>query len=101
LDREWARALMREAAEVHADHARQAGPDAERRLELLRLRFHEGLTIREIARLWHVEAARLHHEYAKARNEFRAALLLVVRSHRPGTDAEVEQACAELLTLLA
>jgi RNA polymerase sigma-70 factor (ECF subfamily) len=100
-DREWARALMREAADVHADDARQAGPDSERRLELLRLRFHEGLTIREIAGRWRADAARLHHEYAKARQEFRAALLLVVRSHRPGTAVEVERACAELLGLLA
>jgi hypothetical protein len=38
-----------------------------RRVELLTLRFHEAMPIREIARLWGVDAASLHHEYAQAR----------------------------------
>jgi hypothetical protein len=69
-------------------------------VELLRLRFQDGLPIREIARRWGADAAALHHEYAKARQEFQAALLEVVAFHHPGTPAEVEQACANLLTSL-
>ena len=37
-------------------------------------RVREGLPIREIARLWDEDATKLHHEYAKARKEFQAAV---------------------------
>jgi hypothetical protein len=47
-----------------------------------------------------VDAAELRHEYAKARHEFKAALLEVVAFHHPGSPAEVEHACAELLAHL-
>jgi RNA polymerase sigma-70 factor (ECF subfamily) len=67
---------------------------------LLRLRFQEGLPIREIARQWQVEPAVLHHEYAKARQEFKAALLQVLRFHQPEPAADIEQQCADLLAIL-
>jgi len=101
LDRAWAETLMREARERHTDQAHQAGPDALRRVELLRLVFHEGLKIREIAARWEADAAELHHQYAKGRKEFKTALLEVVRFHYSGTPAEVERKCADLLALLA
>jgi RNA polymerase sigma-70 factor (ECF subfamily) len=101
FDRAWARGLVRQAAERQAETARQAGEAVVKRVELLRLRFHEGLPIRDIARRWGVEPATLHHEYAKARQEFKAALLEVVAFHHPGTAEEVERQCAGLLTLLA
>jgi RNA polymerase sigma-70 factor (ECF subfamily) len=101
FDRAWAKAILREAGEAQAERAQQAGEAATRRLELLRLRFHEGLPIREIARRWNADAAALHHEYARAREEFRAALVEVVAFHRPGSPAEVERECSELLALLA
>ena len=100
FDRAWAKARIRETRELHAERAREAGPEALRRVELLRLRFHDGLPIREIAGRWNVDAAGLHHEYAKARQEFKAALTEVVRFHHPGTAAEVERECADLLSLL-
>jgi RNA polymerase sigma factor (sigma-70 family) len=100
FDRAWARALLREAAQHQEEHARRAGAAALRRVELLRLRFHEGLPIRAIAASWQVEAATLHHEYAKARQEFKAALTEVVAFHYPGTPEEVECECANLLSLL-
>jgi RNA polymerase sigma-70 factor (ECF subfamily) len=74
FDRAWARALLREAAQRQEDHARRAGAAALRRVELLRLRFYDGLPIRAIAARWQIDAATLHHEYAKARQEFKAAL---------------------------
>jgi hypothetical protein len=55
------------------------------RVGLLRLRFHDGLPIRE---------------YARARQEFRAALAAVVAFHNPCTPAEVERTGTELLALL-
>ena len=100
FDRAWAKAVLREAARRQEQRAEAAGEAARKRVALLRLRFHEGLPIREVARRWGVDAAALHHEYAKAWQEFKAALLEVVAFHHPGTPAEVERACAELLAHL-
>jgi hypothetical protein len=100
FDRAWAKAIMREAAARQAARAEQLGAAARRRCELLRLRFQEDLPIRAIAQRWRVEPAVLHHEYARARAEFCAALREVMRFHHPGSPEEVERACAELLELL-
>jgi RNA polymerase sigma-70 factor (ECF subfamily) len=100
FDRAWAKALLRDAARLQEERARDAGPAAVRRVELLRLRFHEGLPIRDIASRWGVDAAALHHDYARARQEFKAALLDVVAFHHPGPPTDLEQECARLLALL-
>src|SRR4029077_13243403 len=99
-DRAWAKAVVREAAERQAVLAAHRGEAALRRVELLRLRFHEGMPIREIARLWGLDAASLHHEYARARQEFRSALRDVIALHHPGSPEEVDRECAQLLVLL-
>src|SRR3954452_23490196 len=101
FERAWARAIMAEAARLQRQRAAESGPEAVRRVELLRLRFEEGLPIRSIAERWGVEAAKLHHAYALARQEFRAALLDVVAFHSPGRPAEVEQEAASLLNALS
>jgi RNA polymerase sigma-70 factor (ECF subfamily) len=99
FDKAWARALLKEAARTQ--QASATNPGARRRVELLHLRFGEGLPIRDIAARWGVAAARLHHEYATARDEFRAALRRVVAFHHPGQSAPgLDRACAELLALL-
>jgi RNA polymerase sigma-70 factor (ECF subfamily) len=100
FDRAWAKAVLREAAGRMEQRAQGEGEAAVRRVELLRLRFQEGLPIRDIATRWQTDAAVLHHEYARAREEFRAALLEVVAFYHPGTAAEVERECANLLSLL-
>ena len=100
FDREWATTVMREAAAHQRTLAEQKGPEAQRRIELLRLRFHEGRPIREIARLWETDPTELHREYAKARKEFREALAEVVAFHHPGSSAVIERECAQLLELL-
>jgi RNA polymerase sigma-70 factor (ECF subfamily) len=100
FDRAWAKALLREAARRQEERAQVAGAAACRRVELLHLRFHEGLPIRAIAHRWGVEPAQLHHEYARARQEFKEALRDVVAFHHPGSPEEIEQACANLVTLL-
>jgi RNA polymerase sigma-70 factor (ECF subfamily) len=100
FDRAWAQSTMRRAAERQAELAQKSGEAAIRRVELLRLRFHEGLTIREIASRWGEYKARLHHEYASARQEFKKALLEVIAFHHPGSPKEVEQECAALLDRL-
>jgi DNA-directed RNA polymerase specialized sigma24 family protein len=99
FDRAWAKSVMREAAQRQSVLAAQSGQAAIYRVELLRLRFHEAMPIREIARLWDVDAASLHHEYARARQEFRSALQEVVSFHHPGPPGEVDRECEHLLSL--
>jgi RNA polymerase sigma factor (sigma-70 family) len=100
FDRAWATSVLQQAGRRHEEVAAVGDDGARRRVELLRLRFQEGLRIREIAARWGVDAAPLHHDYAKAREEFRAALAGVVALHHPGTAAEVEAECARLLHML-
>lgn len=101
FDREYARSLVRQAGEHQARSAAAAGEEAVQRVELLRLRFADALPIREIAARWGVDAAWLHHQYARARQEFHVALRHVVAEHHPGTAAEIERECEQLLGLLA
>jgi RNA polymerase sigma factor (sigma-70 family) len=101
FERTWAQAIMAEAAQLQRRRAAGLGADALQRVELLRLRFEDNLPIRTIAERWGVPAARLHHAYALARQEFRAALLEVVAFHHPGSAAEVEQEAAGLLRSLS
>jgi RNA polymerase sigma-70 factor (ECF subfamily) len=102
FDRAWARALLREAAERQTIQAQELGEAAVRRVELLRLRFHDGLPIREIARRFGCDADAVHREYTRARQEFRAALGAVVAYHHPeATSGEIERECAGLLALFA
>jgi RNA polymerase sigma-70 factor (ECF subfamily) len=100
FDRSWARAIMHQAGRRQQELAEQAGEEALRRVELLRLRFQEDKPIRDIAALWHADADHLHREYVRARQEFRAALSEVVAFHHPGPPAEVERECRQLLELL-
>ena len=101
FDRAWARSLLQEASRLQAETAASAGARAIRRVELLQLRFQEGLPIREIAARWNEDAAHLHHEYAIARDEFRAALRGMMAFHLPAaTEAQLEAACRDVLGLL-
>ncbi|MHC4670698.1 MAG: sigma-70 RNA polymerase sigma factor region 4 domain-containing protein [Planctomycetota bacterium] len=101
FDRAWAEALMRQAAVLQTVRAREVGPDADRRVELLRLRFRKDLPIREIAERWDADPAHVHHEYAKAREEFHQALHDVVQEHQGGTHGEVERECERLVACFA
>jgi RNA polymerase sigma factor (sigma-70 family) len=96
FDRAWAKSVMREAAQRQTAAASQSGEAAQKRVELLRLRFQEDLPIREIA-----DPVQLHREYAKARDEFRTALKEVLASfHGVGGEA-LERECADLLAMLS
>jgi DNA-directed RNA polymerase specialized sigma24 family protein len=101
FERAWARSIMAEAAQLQRRRAAEEGAEALRRVELLRLRFEENLSIRAIAELWGTDAAHLHHAYALARQEFRAALLEVVAFHQPGGPTEIEEEAASLLKALS
>jgi RNA polymerase sigma-70 factor (ECF subfamily) len=100
FDRAWAESMMVQAAALQEERAAAGGPEAARRLELLRLRFQDGLPIRDIARRWGAPAPQVHREYAAAREEFRSALADVVRMHEGGTEAEIRAACSRLLDRL-
>jgi RNA polymerase sigma factor (sigma-70 family) len=97
FERAWAESLMVQAAALQEERAAAQGPEAMRRVELLRLRFQDGLPIREIALRWDAPAPLVHREYATAREEFRAALADIVRMHEGGSDAEIHAACGRLL----
>src|SRR5579872_941679 len=55
FDRDWARQLLRTAAQTQEERARNAGTAACWRVELLRLRFQEGISIRDIATRWQAD----------------------------------------------
>ena len=97
FDKTWAQSVMEQAAARQAEQAAERGDEAQRRLELLALRFQDGLPIREIAVRWNVDAAVLHRDYARARREFHGALTDVVGFHHPGSPEDIEAECARLL----
>ena len=101
FDRAWARSLLREAFTVLRERAGQADAGMSRRVELLNLRFRDGTPIRDIARDWQVDAKALHREFDRAKKEFREALAEVVAFHSPGTAAEIEERCSELLAIVS
>ena len=100
FDRAWARTLMTQAAELQAKRARTKSESAQRRVELLRLRFEHGLKTREIAERWDVTAKHVQKQYDKARDEFRQALLDVVAFHYPGEPEAAAREAARLVKFL-
>lgn len=101
FDRAWAKSVMKEAGRRQRAAADASGEAAQKRVELLELRFQQDLPIREIAQRWNADPVHLHREYAKAREEFRTALKDVLASfHGVGGEA-LERECAELLALLS
>ena len=100
FDRSWAEAVIGEAGELHEARARERGGDSARSVELLRLRFQQGMPIRDIARLWGEPAEQVHRAYARARAEFRAALRDVLGLHERCPDDQLERECNRVLELL-
>lgn len=99
LDREWARCLMRQAAEHHRRTALARGAAARREVELLRLRFEEDLPVRAIAARWGEDPDVVHRRYRRAREEFRRSLRRVVADHHPDLE-DLDGECRRLLALL-
>ena len=86
---------MRQATRLMTENSRTGGLASQRRVELLRLRFTEGQPTRRIAQDWGLKPAQIQYEYKCARDEFRAALIDVVRQHDPRGD--VQEECVQLL----
>ena len=99
-DRAWAIRLVREAVRRNHARAEHAGPDVRSRVEMLRLRFDQGLPIRELAPRLGMDPVRAHRQYARARREFRNVLLEVACDWLGCEVCDAEQECAELLRLL-
>jgi DNA-directed RNA polymerase specialized sigma24 family protein len=101
VDRAWALGVMREAVEEQERRATAIGAKALLRLKLLRLRFEEGRSIPEVAALWNLPATHVHHQYAKARQDFLKALLVAVERRFPeATREELEERARQLVELL-
>lgn len=101
FDLAWAQRMVARAAEWQRAWAESSGPEALRRVEILRLRFAEDLPVRTIAERLGEPVERVHREYARAREEFKQALRAEVALHCQGTAADVERECAELITVLS
>lgn len=99
-ERSWAKSVMQWARQRQMERARESGSDAVRRVDLLTLKFSEGRTIRSIAEQWKTDEKRLYKEFAKAQDEFQAALIEVVRLHCPGSPEEILFECGRLAELL-
>ena len=100
FDREWARTMVRMAGERMRVRAESGSPGARLRAEVLRLRFTEGLPIRDIATQWDVDPDSVHRAYAKAREEFRGYLRRVVAQHAVRTEVDLDQEVTRVLDLL-
>jgi len=100
FDRAWALALLREATTRQAERAKILGKDAEKRVELLRLRFQEGKTLRDIAVVWDKDHGSVKRQNARALKEFEEALREVVTFHYPDLPVSGEQELNRLLSVL-
>ncbi|MEQ1906757.1 MAG: hypothetical protein ABL888_21425, partial [Pirellulaceae bacterium] len=101
FDRAWAQLILKEAVRLQDKMATESGERAVKRLKLLRLRFEDGLPIRDIAALWNEDAAKLHHEYATAREEFSVALRQALAFQNPDANAQqIDVTFREFLQLL-
>ncbi len=98
FDRAWAQALVVRARDRQRREAVE--PEARRRVELLDLRFRDGLPIRDIAKAWELPAERVHAMYRRAREEFKASLRAELSFHGPADPRSLETECARILSLL-
>jgi RNA polymerase sigma-70 factor (ECF subfamily) len=102
FDLAWARAMVARAGQRQRAWAASAGDEAARqRVQILDLRFGEGVPIRGIAERLGLPPERVHREYAKAREEFKQALRAELAAHGGRTGDELERECLDLLAMLS
>ena len=102
FDREWARAIVRQAGDLQSRRAEARGGNALQRLEVLRRRFDDGMSVPDIAAELGESPELIHKWYARGRADFRECLRDVVSRHmREPIDPDgVEEECRRLLALL-
>jgi RNA polymerase sigma factor (sigma-70 family) len=100
FDRAWARLVTADAMTEFRDSCSE--PVELLQLEVLRLRYHEGLPPRQIAqRIGGLDARRISKLIERGLRRYKACLLVVLRRSSPtATDRELERSCRELLQLL-
>ncbi len=98
FDRSYAQSIMSMARERMQLAAQDDA--SRRRVEILRLRFEDGLAIRQIAELWMTAADAIHRDYARARQEFRAALSETVLESEGCSPEHLQEECQRLLRML-
>ncbi|HEX5051012.1 MAG TPA: sigma-70 family RNA polymerase sigma factor [Planctomycetota bacterium] len=96
FDRVWSQDLMRRAGERMRALAEVGDDGMRQRMQLLGLRFTEGLPIRTIAARWGVDADVLHRAYARAREEFKQCLRSIVAEHAVRTEADLDAECRRI-----
>ena len=100
FDRAWALSLIEQAGEFMQSRAASSDAAARRRVELLELRFQQGLAIHVIAARWNEAPDAVHYMFRKARKEYRECLREVVAFHNPGTAKRSTEELDWLLSLL-
>lgn len=105
FDDAWARSLMVQAGELQRRWAESktgaAARAAAREIELLELRFQDGLPVRKIAAQWGQDAQSVHRLYQKARQTFHECLRAVVRAQMSSQTSEgVDRECERLFRLV-
>ncbi|MCA8954273.1 MAG: sigma-70 family RNA polymerase sigma factor, partial [Planctomycetes bacterium] len=100
FDRAWAHRLMREAGDRMRARAEGGDATARLRVELLRLRFGEGLPVRDIADRWGFDADAVHRAYARARDEFKACLRQIVAEQAVRTESDLDAECRRVFEML-
>lgn len=105
FDRGWAKGVLAEAIAVLREKSLTAAGNAtdggaQRRVELLRLRFAENLPIREIAVRLNAERKELYREMERARDEFMKALTEVLRRQHGGDAIDLTREGRRLLEFL-
>jgi hypothetical protein len=92
--------LIKEAVFVHASRARTKGEAAVQRAEILRLRFREGMPIREIVSAWNADSTYIHNQYSQARKEFKKVLMEILALEYSHAGKELEKVLSELRSVL-
>lgn len=101
FDKEFARALTREARWVLASRAGDSGSPSSLRLKALELMYEKGMPSRDIARELGLDAAAVYPLMTRARREFRATLFEVLASYHPEeTRPQIEQRCLDVFSAL-
>jgi RNA polymerase sigma factor (sigma-70 family) len=100
FDRAWVGMLTRRAWLLMASRI-EAGTAGRDRIQILDLRYQEGLSPAQIAERLHFEPDYVYQQLRNAKRDFRTALLEVVATYHPGaTKEELEARCVELVGFL-
>lgn len=101
FDRAWAEGIVHEAADRLRRWALERSPAARRRVEILELRFGQGMTEAAIGARLGLPGKRIEKDFAKVRAEFLAILRQVVAWNGVTPGADVDRECRDLLAMLA